>query len=223
MTYNCDKQLWLLSPDGESGYGGHQEWYPQSWQRKAGCGPTVGANIIWYLARTRPELLPLWPHSGSHKAHMLRLMEETWPYITPTAMGVNKTSILRDGIRKFAGDKGIDFATGTLEIPPLPMPRPKYPQVRQFIAEAMSKDRPIAFLNLSNGALTALDSWHWVTLIAIDPLGTTATMMDQGKITDIDLEEWLCTSNLGGGFVWADKIDLSPKSAYGALEGHGFA
>ncbi len=204
MISIANKALWHFAGPEQDSYGGEQAWYTEKWQRKAGCGPTVGANMIWYLARTRPELAPLWPGAGTSRADLLRLMQTTWGYITPTAMGVNKVAILREGLERYGQDRGLALRTRVLEVPPLPCPRPNYETVKSFLVDAIGADRPVAFLNLSNGALTRLDNWHWVTLIAIDPMGSAVTMMDQGRLTEIDLELWLRTTNLGGGFVWAD-------------------
>ena len=46
----------ITGPDGAVTHGADQDWFPDLWQQRAGCGPTAAAVILSYLARTRPEL-----------------------------------------------------------------------------------------------------------------------------------------------------------------------
>ena len=45
----------ITGPDGAVTHGADQDWFPDLWQQRAGCGPTAAAVILSYLARTRPE------------------------------------------------------------------------------------------------------------------------------------------------------------------------
>ncbi|MDR2671532.1 MAG: hypothetical protein LBC26_07430, partial [Oscillospiraceae bacterium] len=54
--------------------GGSQEWYEGAWQRRAGCGPTVAAGLVWYLARSRPDLAPLCDVGDAGQVRFLALM-----------------------------------------------------------------------------------------------------------------------------------------------------
>lgn len=200
---NIIKQPELLSISVNYGnhWGGNQAWYKKLWQRKAGCGPTACANLIWYLSRTRAELSKLWPHLGDKKTDMLKLMEETWKYVTPTLMGVNRTAILAEGAIKFGRDRGISLSQSTLDIPPTPNSRPNFKDLETFLAEAFSQNLPVAFLNLDAGDLHNLESWHWVTLIAAEDDGQ-AVMVDQGYRTRINLKRWLQSNRGGGGFTY---------------------
>ena len=39
----------LVDPvSGQTSWGANQEWYGDLWQRKAGCGPTAAASLIFY-------------------------------------------------------------------------------------------------------------------------------------------------------------------------------
>jgi hypothetical protein len=60
---------------------------------------------------------------------------------------------------------------------------------------------PGGFSHLSNGHLINLDSWHWVTITALDDAGM-AEISDSGERKQIDLERWYATSLLGGAAVW---------------------
>lgn len=182
-------------------YGAHQEWYTQEWQRKSGCGPTVCATLLWYLSQTRESLAALCPYANYDKEDFIKLMHEVWHYVTPGRMGVNTTAIFTAGATRYARDKGASLATDVLEVPKTASKRPGIAAVSAFILNAVTNDLPVAYLNLSNGVLTNLDSWHWVTIVAFDAQTMTAEIYDQGTKERIDIRLWLETTALGGGFV----------------------
>lgn len=182
-------------------WGASQSWYPNRWQREAGCGPTTCANLIWYLARTQQNLSPLWPVEYNSKENLIDLMKDIWNYVTPTYMGVNRLSILGDGARQFGASRGIELIPDYLEVPATPKKRPKKEEVIAFLQHAFSNNLPVAFLNLSNGKLHNLESWHWITLVSLDPDWLVTGVLDQGKKFEIDLGLWLRTTRMGGGFV----------------------
>ena len=88
-----------------------------------------------------------------------------------------------------------------LQVSHIASDRPDIATVQSFLEEAFADNSPVAFLNLCNGSLHNLDRWHWVTLVSLDKNTSSATMCDQGVKNDIDLELWLRTNTLGGGFV----------------------
>ena len=202
MTGLRHPELLRVAANG-GGYfmGGSQEWFPNSWQRKSGCGPTTASGIMWYLSRSRPELEVLRGGGDGNQKHFLRLMEEMFRFVTPGPQGVNKTSTLSDGAAGYARSKGIVLRADILDVPPAAFPRPSVQDVREFLSASFAADCPAAFLNLSNGTLRNLSSWHWVLLIALEPASMTATMCDQCARTGIALGEWLRSTALGGGFV----------------------
>ncbi|MDL2323615.1 hypothetical protein LJC61_00490 [Ruminococcaceae bacterium OttesenSCG-928-A16] len=179
--------------------GGSQEWFAERWQRQAGCGPTNCAGLLWHLAQTNPQCAALCVHSPSSKANFVSLMQEVWEYVKPGSMGVNTTNIFANGAVAYGRQKGVALQPQTLDIPPLHAGERTYPPVQAFIEKALQSGLPVAFLNLSNGTLKNLESWHWVTLVALR--GGEALMYDQAQPHWIDLERWLATSVMGGGFV----------------------
>lgn len=182
-------------------YGANQEWYKTPWQRKAGCGPTACSHLMWYLSRTRPECAGLCCYDGHQRQDFIRLMEDVWEYVTPGAAGVNRTELFSDGAIAYARSKDVELKHLTIQIPGLLQKRPDWIEIRQFLIDSFKADLPVAFLNLSNGALKNLDSWHWVTLTGIDTDHDQVQMYDQGIKTIIDLKKWLKTTLQGGGFV----------------------
>ncbi len=188
-------------PTGETTTGGSQEWYTDQWRRMSGCGPTVAANIVWYLARSRPEFKSLCEVGDADQASFLRLMLEMFDYITPGPGGVNRTHIFTHGAVSYGDARGVSILAGTVEVPGVPRCGAGSEQIRDFIMDALGEDLPVAFLNLSNGSLTDLEGWHWVTIIGLEPESMTASVCDQGRVFDIDLGLWLKTTMLGGGLV----------------------
>ena len=72
------------------------------WQRRAGCGPTAAAVILSYLARTRPELAPLYPEGAMDRASFTGLMCRVWEHVTPVSHGLNRPEQMAEGMASFA-------------------------------------------------------------------------------------------------------------------------
>ena len=183
-------------------YGCDQEWYTTEWQRCAGCGPSVATNIFMYLSHTGSTL----EEYSITKENCLLLMEEAWKYVTPTPMGIPTTKMFYEYVLAYTKTKGINVEYGFCDLPEDKSCRPTLLEVRQFIEGALSKDTPIAFLNLCNGDEKNLDRWHWVTIISLDYKenedSADVTFLDEGFIKKIDLSLWYHTTTLGGGFVY---------------------
>ncbi len=177
--------------------GGSQMWYSERWPRMSGCGPTAASNIVWYYARSRPELRSLCNVGGADRARFTHLMDEMFTFITPGLQGVNSAAIFTDGIVRYGAAHGVGFKTHILEAGR----HVDEDDARDFIVGALKKDAPVAFLNLSNGALDNLESWHWVTIVGLDDR-MKASIADQGRVFEIDLWKWLKTTRLGGALVY---------------------
>lgn len=195
--------LTLIGPGGETYRGGDQEWYPDLWQRRAGCGPTTAAALLAYLSQTRPALAPLRPLAGGTRTGFAQYMQALWPYVTPGARGLDKPESLVLGCRSFALSRGCRLEGEILKIPRRREDRPTPAACRNFLLRALDNDCPVAFLNYSNGSLPNLDSWHWVPLIALTEGEEVllCTVLDEGAEKVIDLALWLETTLLGGALA----------------------
>ena len=195
--------LTLIGPGGETYRGGDQEWYPDLWQRRAGCGPTTAAALLAYLSQTRPALAPLRPLAGGTRTGFAQYMQALWPYVTPGARGLDKPESLVLGCRSFALSRGCRLEGEILKIPRRREDRPSPAACRDFLLRALDNDCPVAFLNYSNGSLPNLDSWHWVPLIALTEGEEVllCTVLDEGEEKVIDLALWLETTLLGGALA----------------------
>ena len=141
------------------------------------------------------------PAAARTQAGFLRYMEALWPYVTPGARGLDKPESLVLGCRSFALSRGCRLQGQVLEIPAQREARPSLDQCRQFVAQCLDQDCPVAFLNLHNGRVKELDYWHWVTITALED--TTAVILDSGSALRIDLRLWYETTKRRGGFVAA--------------------
>ncbi len=203
-NYRLSQPELMQITDGECEYkGGSQEWYADQWKRMSGCGPTSASGIVWYIARTRPDMSGLCEIGGGAKDDFINVQEKMFSFVTPGKMGVNTTAIFTDGITRYAESKGLKLRVASLDVTPKPLGRIPAEKLRGFLTAALEEDAPVAFLNLSNGMLRNLESWHWVLITALEADSLTATICDQGKELTIDLARWLGTAALGGGFVSA--------------------
>jgi hypothetical protein len=156
---------------------------------------------MWYLSKTRPRLTALCRAADNAQSSFLTLMETMFSYVTPGRGGVNTTAIFTNGAQRYGTELGVPLEIQAQEIPTFRWLRPTLEGLRDFLLNAIESDLPVAFLNLSSGALRNLDNWHWVLIIGLDPDSMMATICDQGKFWDIDIAKWLRTSALGGGMV----------------------
>ena len=79
--------LRLSGENGEISWGGDQNWYPFLWQRRAGCGPTCAATLLFYH-RQRQRSRQGMPGIGRRQA-LLSMMEEEWWCVTAVRGGVH--------------------------------------------------------------------------------------------------------------------------------------
>ena len=193
--------LEITGPGGAVTRGADQEWFPEGWQRMAGCGPTAAAVVFAYLARAHAALAPLCPGDVSGRREFTALMCQVWAYVTPRHHGLNKPELMQRGMEAYAGARGIALSPARLEIPAARTKRPEYAAVARFVRDSLERECPVAFLNLHNGKVKDLDWWHWVTIVALE--GERAVILDSGRELEIDLALWLETTRKRGGLVSA--------------------
>jgi len=207
-------QLDLLIFDTKKGrsYGSNQQMYKIIWQRKSGCGPSTAANLIMYSAycNRHAELnanLCMESNLPVTEDSMFFYMQKIWEYVTPGLGGVNKTSKFVKGVYRYALKRGLDLKLYAMDIPVDKKDTDvNLDSFLEFIRKGLECGCPVAFLNLCRGALTNLDSWHWVSIMALyEAKGTFyATLYDEGGKKDIDIKLWFETHTKDGGLVYFD-------------------
>ena len=179
--------------------GSNQDWYRQEEQRLKGCGPSVAANILFYLQRKKNV-----DCCGTEKADLLACMEYVWRYVTPEWTGIPSTELFCSKVDCYAKSCGKQLDYHILNINPAR--KPVLSAVVNFLWVGLQRDLPIAFLNLCNGAEQQLEPWHWVTISGLDydtyNQYAIAQICDGGIVKRIDLALWLHTTRQGGGFVF---------------------
>jgi hypothetical protein len=76
------------------------------------------------------------------------------------------------------------------------------------VESALSRDVPVAFLNLCSGEEKNLQEWHWATIISLQAEENGLVfvhILDEGAVRVVNLTLWLETTTRGGGFVCFDK------------------
>lgn len=181
-----------------------QEWFSDERQRLSGCGPTTAAMLTHYYCYIKDD-------SGKIpciKSSMLLLMEELWKYVTPGNKGIPTTEIFCEKFKTYLEEKNMKVELHILDIPEPDEEKPSFETLLNFLLKALSKDRPIAFLNLCSGEEPTLDRWHWVLLASIEYDRENnilqAVIYDESIEKKVDLALWLKSTTLGGGFVYMD-------------------
>ncbi|HNX15346.1 MAG TPA: hypothetical protein PKH29_10915 [Oscillospiraceae bacterium] len=195
-----NKELLTIKTENISMIGGTQFWFEKKWQRMSGCGATVASNMMWYIQKSRFN--GICDEGKSEKADFFALMTEMFCFITPGFGGVNKSGIFTKGALEYAAKHGVKLESHVLEIHKQKPLRPTHESISEFFFSANAADCPIAFLNLSNGAVKNLDSWHWVTITDTSHYSPIIEIADQGEILKIDFDIWVETSKRGGALVW---------------------
>lgn len=194
--------------DGTRSHGADQDWYTLPWRQRAGCGPTTASAQMAYLAALRPSLAALCPLEGREQGAFVTYMDKVWEYVTPGSHGLNRVEMYTDGVARFCGERGVRLVPHALEVP-IGEERPGFDRCVSFIRAGLASDCPVAFLNLDNGEVEALDKWHWVLLSALEEgdAGTLVTVVDNGNTFSIDLKMWYDTARDLGGFVWLEELN----------------
>ncbi len=196
ITLQYPEYLHIPCRDNTICFGADQEWFPQSWQRRAGCGPTTASHLVLYnqgkdrLARAVDD-----------QEQMIALMQQLWEYVTPTLMGVHLVSQFTRGLGNAMKELQIEGDVVSLPITRAKERRPAFSEILDFIEESLLLDQPVAFLNLHHGEVKNLDSWHWVTIVGVDSGSGAIEVYDGGKPWVIDLALWYETTPRAGGFA----------------------
>ncbi len=185
--------------------GGFQEWYANEWHRMAGCGPTCAANVLAYLAFTRPALRELYGYETMNLSDFTQHMEEVYRFVTPGNMGLNKVEMFTEGVVEFAKSRGITLAPHVFDAPGN-MTRNRAPvnELAAFVKAGLESDCPIGFLNLTKGKVKNIQGWHWITITRadIDENCLITCASDEGKEICFDLRLWYLSTRMRGGLAY---------------------
>jgi hypothetical protein len=195
----------ITDENGEIYYGGDQEWLPSGeFRSEASCGATTCANILSYHIRTKPDMQAQMPYDPNTKTAFVEFLKKVYHCVTPGRMGT-MPDLFKNGAKSFAEKHGFDVDILMMKVPTLRGKRPCFGAVAEFIGDALKNESPVAFLNLANGRVANLDSYHWVTIVSVDCESGNVQIVDNGNLLTIDLKKWLLSSTLGGAFLVLQK------------------
>ena len=205
--YHINRLDWIQIEDGagKTTFGPDQEWFPDEFPRISGCGPTSGALITAYLARTRPDRFgALYPELSFARPDFVRHMQTMFQYLRPGPMGLNSLAMYRDGMASYCADRGVALTPLLFQVNGVDYGRRGDGEaLRAFLRDALAEDHPVAFLALSRGAERNLQNWHWITIVEAEfrDDALIATASDEGIARSFDLLKWYRTTRLSGGLI----------------------
>ena len=215
----------ITDSDGKIYYGGNQYWIRDG--GGALCGTTTAANIFANILRSDPQLfaasgvsMPLDTKDG-----FIEFIEFAKEFVFPrkTEFGLMAHRMV-EGLPALAERLGVQAtctAADRLDIPSGDLGNAVYDafftEAKAFIAEGLSRDIPVAFLNLSPlGFLSPknidgeIERWHWVTIVGLDETAPLRVhVVDNNNVCWADLTAWAREKKSHGSFVrlsWADSI-----------------
>lgn len=151
----------IYRDDNATAYGGNQDWFHESWQKRAGCASTSGANLAAYYAQKNPLMKNFYAGDSKHLNQMeyLKLMEEMYRYMKPGPMGFPYVKKFAKQFIRFCKDHGETMQASILSDFDTEI------EAFHFVKENIDKDRPIALLILFHRAGEIRENtWHWVTI-----------------------------------------------------------
>lgn len=147
--------------DGKrSYYGGTQSWFRDNNLRKVGCSIVAAANISAYIAKNMKNKI-LYNYEDMSKDNFLEHMESISKFIHPDEeKGVTSISYFDNEVQAFFKHRGVIMKADMITT------EDDFVNVKYFIKEALSKNKPVALLMLRNDVLKEFD-WHWMTVTRI--------------------------------------------------------
>jgi len=149
----------IIRDSGTDWYGGDQEWYPDRWQRMAGCASVAGANLAAFYDLEMPSAGHIY-----EKQDFLEIMQQVYRYMTPGPNGFPHVRKFAEQFCAFAKDRGRSFA------PVIARDWHDSSTPRDLICRELQDQNPVALLVLRHQAPELEDNnWHWMTITGYDP------------------------------------------------------
>lgn len=145
----------------QAGYGGNQEWFLRSFQRKAGCASVTGANLAAYYSSQFSVCASLYEGQTDcfSKEEFISGMEAVYRYMTPGPAGFPVAQRFANRFLRFAADRGVNFQAHTM------FSRNSWEERLAFVKTSIAQKNPVALLILRHRAPEMKENtWHWVTI-----------------------------------------------------------
>ena len=203
--------LLTISDSKSSCFGGNQDWFPEKFKRKKGCGIVAAGNIFMYMAGTAPEYSALF-RGGRTKADYTSHIGEISRYLKAGRFGIWGTMRFVFGALAFARTRGVALAPKTLSA------GFTVKEAAEFIKEGLEMDRPIAMLigfnkrlkgvscAFSGGSRSCSLNAHWVTVTELKEDVSagkfTVRVSTWGASAEIDLEDYVSGERFCKKLIW---------------------
>ena len=220
--------LTVIDENGKLHSGGDQLWFPrEGFIPKGACGATTASNILAYMLRTRPELYAFAQESGLdgieppvmhtsdqkentettvhesnpvNKNSYIEFMKKVYRFLYPRVGGLMANHFM-EGMTELAESYSLPVVAESMSVPIALTRRPAFADVAGFVNSSLCADIPVAFLILSGGGVEHLDTWHWVTITALDEGSKQGRILDNTRPFWANIGVWLETSIMGGSFI----------------------
>lgn len=172
-----NKFIPIVDNNGNTSYGGNQNWYEDSERQKNGCGPVAASNILYYMSITDSKYKKLYPYTTLSIVNFRGFMNIMYGYMKPAWFGETSFVDWTQDIICYASEKGI-----TLSATPC-MASASRDFCANYIKRGLGLDRPVGSVNLAAKLEGSIEAWHWVTI----------TKYYQGS----DNNRWVAVSSMG--------------------------
>lgn len=190
-------------------YGGDQNRFLKYSERASACGTVAAANIFAYIYRNSAELKDLLPRSESviKADKYLAFMTEVIKYVSPVRItvlhipvwGITSSQRFAEMCGQFIRAKNLHLTDRIIS-----NKTSGIDEAAEIIADQLTKDNPVALLNLRNPGLkniTYTDSYgkaiktdfqfHWVVITAIErhDADISVTVSSEGSKAILDFRK----------------------------------
>lgn len=193
----------LVAVDGSDGkiyFGGRAQWLPACHQRHLRDGAVVAAEVLSYLAATRSSLWDLYPpRDRRDQADFTALAGRVWERFALDSKDQLDLQGFMDGLVAYLEHAGHTLVFQVLDIPADREDRPSADRCQGFVADALERDSPVAFLTRKqqeDGSVVC--SWSLI----VQQNGSRVVLADDGAQRQLDLRLWRDASTLGGALVF---------------------
>lgn len=151
------------------GHGGNQDWYLDSWARKAGCASVSATDIFIYYTKNEREF---------KKPEYLDFMGEMFKVMTPGKRGFPYVYLFARRLSKLLNNCRYHIIR-----------RPKLYDATRIVQASIDDGHPLGLLILTHRRRAIRDDlWHWVTIVGYEETeknGVVIIFLDCGELKRI--------------------------------------
>lgn len=150
------------------GHGGNQDWFIDSWARKAGCASVSATDIFIYYTKKETEF---------DKREYLDYMNEMFKVMEPGKRGFPYVYLYARRLSKLLNDCSYQIIR-----------RPRVVDASKIVCASIDDGHPLGLLILTHRRRAVRDDlWHWVTIVGYEETkkGLVIIFLDCGELKRI--------------------------------------